>query len=166
MSGYEETEEVEGSATFVYDFAYLEAKLADVDRAVDFNIEQLIGAAVVAGDSLVTKVGPKSLPKKTVEVQVGEVRRVRGSILIPICWAPLSAAYMFPKLEGELEFLESDPGNVRVSLRGSYRAPLGLIGERMDKMVMHRMAESTVRNFLGRVVDRFSKLDEDQAPTA
>jgi hypothetical protein len=157
LSGYEDTEEIEGSATFVYDFAYLEARLVDVDKVVDSNIEQLIGAAVVAGDSLVTKVGPKSLPKKTVEVQVGDVRRVRGSILLPICWAPISASYMFPKLEGELEFTETDPGNVRVSLRGSYRAPLGALGERMDKMVMHRMAESTVRNFLGRVVDRFSK---------
>ncbi len=157
MSGYEDTEEIEGSATFVYDFAYLEARLIEVDKVVDSNIEQLIGAAVVAGDSLVTKVGPKSLPKKTVEVQVGDVRRVRGSILLPICWAPISASYMFPRLEGELEFTETDPGNVRVSLRGSYRAPLGALGERMDKMVMHRMAESTVRNFLGRVVDRFSK---------
>jgi hypothetical protein len=157
LSGYEDTEEIEGSATFVYDFAYLEARLVDVDKVVDSNIEQLIGAAVVAGDSLVTKVGPKSLPKKTVEVQVGDVRRVRGSILLPICWAPISASYMFPKLEGELEFTETDPGNVRVSLRGSYRAPLGALGERMDKMVMHRMAESTVHNFLGRVVDRFSK---------
>lgn len=157
LSGYEDTEEIEGSATFVYDFAYLEARLIEVDKVVDSNIEQLIGAAVVAGDSLVTKVGPKSLPKKTVEVQVGDVRRVRGSILLPICWAPISASYMFPRLEGELEFTETDPGNVRVSLRGSYRAPLGALGERMDKMVMHRMAESTVRNFLGRVVDRFSK---------
>ncbi|MDA8278776.1 MAG: hypothetical protein M0Z45_11410 [Actinomycetota bacterium] len=157
MAGYEETEELEGSATFVYDFAYLEAKLVDVDKVVDSNIELLIGAALTAGDALVTKVGPRSLPKKTVEVQVGEVRRVRGSILVPICWAPISASYMFPRLEGELEFTESDPGNVRVSLRGSYRAPLGVLGERMDKMVMHRMAESTVRNFLGRVADRFSR---------
>ncbi|MDA8196963.1 MAG: hypothetical protein M0019_07145 [Actinomycetota bacterium] len=161
LSNYEDIEETEGSATFVYDFAYLEAKLDYVDKAVEANIEQLIGAAVVAGDGLVTKVGPRSLPKKTVEVQVGEVRRVRGSILIPICWAPISASYMFPRLEGELEFTESDPGNVRISLRGSYRAPLGLLGEHMDRMVMHRMAESTVRNFLGRVVDRFSKLGTD-----
>jgi hypothetical protein len=37
-----------------------------------------------------------------------------------------------------------------------YRPPLGMIGRALDKALMHRVAEATVKDFLDRVGERLA----------
>ena len=141
----------EGSATFVFDFVHVNAAFDDVRVQVKMDHGNWLGvtaADALTKQSFLTKVGPGGLISKKVEIQLGEVRDAMGALIVPLCWMATTTPFLFPKLDGDVEFSEMDPGHVRIALRGSYRVPLGSFGERIDKMIMHRMAESTVRSFL------------------
>ncbi len=79
-----------------------------------------------------------------------EVRGVmsRGSGLVAwIEWKSPDSA-LFPVLDAELELTERGASGSRLTLSGSYLAPLGALGRGLDWAVMHRFARTTIRNFL------------------
>ncbi|CAG4930166.1 MULTISPECIES: hypothetical protein [Acidithrix] len=149
----------EGSATFIFDFVHFEAKYEEVVSLLEVDQAKWLGVAsreILEDQSFVTRVGPSGLISKQVEVYMGESRQAFGCVLLPIAWESHSAKFLFPRLEGDLEFSRVDETHVRLALRGSYRVPLGAFGEKIDKLIMHRMAESTVRSFLTGVSDEIS----------
>ena len=50
------------------------------------------------------------------------------------------------------------PGVSRLTLSGTYGAPLGALGREIDTAVLHRVAEATIRNFAEGIAARVSKL--------
>jgi len=44
----------------------------------------------------------------------------------------------------------------QLSMSARYRPPLGMIGRALDKALMHRVAEATVKDFLDRVGERLA----------
>jgi hypothetical protein len=60
---------------------------------------------------------------------------------------------LFPVLDANLTLTPapgSGAGSV-LELAGVYRPPLGLVGQALDRAVLHRIAAATVRRFLARV---------------
>ena len=160
IAGSSGDEETEGSATFILDFIHLNAAFEDVTSQIEGDRGNWLGFAAeqaISDQTYLSRVGPGGMLSKRVKIEVGEVRRALGCVLVSMAWTATSSPFLFPRLEADLEFSEVEPGNVRIELRGSYRAPLGTLGERLDRLIMHRMAESTVRAFLIGVSDELTR---------
>jgi hypothetical protein len=80
------------------------------------------------------------------------VRRARfheDTVIVPITLEP--AAFerrLLPKLDADLELTAFGEEISRLGITGRYRAPLGTVGARIDKLGMHRLAESSIRGLL------------------
>ncbi len=140
------------SATFLYDFVHVHAKFDAIINMAKLQDFAWIGSSakksVTDGVIYITKLHASGLFSKVVEVELGAPRRSQRSYIMPIAWRSLNSRFLFPTLDGDLEFLELDPGYIRIALRGSYLSPFGGIGVSIDRLLMHRVAESTVRSFL------------------
>lgn len=105
------------------------------------------------------RVGPGAWPAalaRTVTVQVGPVRRRDAALLVALSWSPDTdrTSGLLPSLEADLEVVPVGTSETALTLRGRYEPPAGAFGRRVDALVLHRLAEATVRAFLEDVRDR------------
>ncbi len=100
--------------------------------------------------------GWPSVLAPTVVVHVGPVRRREAALLVAFSWVPEGdrAASLLPSLDADLEVVPVGTSETALTLRGSYEPPAGALGRRVDGLVLHRLAEATVRSFLAGVRDR------------
>jgi hypothetical protein len=54
-------------------------------------------------------------------------------------------------LEGELELASLGAHLTQLSLNGRYQPPLGLVGRTIDKALLSRVAEATIKDFIDRL---------------
>jgi hypothetical protein len=45
----------------------------------------------------------------------------------------------------------------QLTLRGRYEPPLGTLGRQIDRLLLHRVAEATVRSFMRRLAESLTK---------
>jgi hypothetical protein len=83
-----------------------------------------------------------------VVVSSGPPRYRDRNVMVPITWEPVAFEQLLPKLEGDLEMSDFGGEFTRLALAGRYRVPLGHLGLGIDRIAMHRVAESSVRGFL------------------
>jgi hypothetical protein len=89
------------------------------------------------------------------DVRLGPVGEDAGSgILRRIAWQSATAERIVPVLEGDLELSSLNGYGCRLSLMGSYRPPLSVVGEAADRLYGHRVAEACVRRFVLDVAER------------
>jgi hypothetical protein len=72
--------------------------------------------------------------------------------VVPLTWRATGAPGLFPVLSADLEIAPLDLELTQLTIHGRYEPPLGAIGRRIDRLLMHRIAEASVRAFLGRLV--------------
>jgi hypothetical protein len=60
-------------------------------------------------------------------------------------------AGLVPPLDANLELDTDEGGNCTLTLRGSYRAPLGAAGAVLDRLILQRCAYAAVQGFLTRL---------------
>jgi hypothetical protein len=70
------------------------------------------------------------------------------SVLRPIVWSAADREDWFPVLDGDLELCAVSESSCQLTLTGSYRPPLSVVGTVGDTLVGHRIAESVVRMFV------------------
>jgi hypothetical protein len=146
------------NTTFVEDYIDFPSPTPGVrDRFVDEGkwLEPLANAAQEDGDAVRLAVGPTwAWGPLAREVRVRILgRRERGdAVVITLSWEPVSHPSLFPILSGDLELAPIGGGISRLTLSASYEPPLGEVGEALDRAVLHRVAQSTVRSFLQRLV--------------
>ncbi len=88
---------------------------------------------------------------KKVEIEVGKPLRTSARTWIPMSWRATGPSGIFPVLEGDLEVAPLGPQRTQLSLSAQYRPPLGFIGRTVDRALLSRVAEATVKNFVERV---------------
>jgi len=88
---------------------------------------------------------------KQVEIELGPPVRTPGRTWLPITWHATGPKGLFPSLEGELEVAALGPSLTQLGLSARYKPPFGLVGESLDRVLLHRVAESTIRDFVERV---------------
>jgi hypothetical protein len=108
-----------------------------------------------AGIRLLARVGfGAGLPiRKLVEVTVEEPLRVPGRTVVPLRWATGVEHSPLPGMEGDLELSQFGPDACHLAMSGRYTPPYGPVGEALDRALLHRVAEATVRDFVERVAD-------------
>jgi hypothetical protein len=107
--------------------------------------------ACAEGAILGAKVGPQGWPtvlSKTVRIRSGPLRHHGDSLILPFCWSASDGASLFPRLDADLEMGRFGPSQTQLVIRGRYEPPGGAIGRGIDRVLLHRLAESTLRAFL------------------
>ncbi len=147
---------------FVQDFIVIERPYPDVWRAVASDPSGILGGSTADASeqvvSLRARVGPARTPdrlQRTVELAVGAVRHSGDATLVGFSWESDGVlGGLFPHFDGDLEVAPFGPDATELSVRGRYDPPGGSVGRNLDRMMLHRLAESTVRAFLGGLAAR------------
>lgn len=87
---------------------------------------------------------------KEAVLHVGEYADLPGRIpmgRLELRWEPSDNAALFPLIEADLEVEPIDAERTMVSLLGLYQPPLGRLGEAVDRIMMHRLAEAAFERF-------------------
>ena len=66
---------------------------------------------------------------------------------VQLSWEPINHEDVYPVVTADLEIEPIDENRTMVSLLASYQPPLGRIGAVVDRVAMHRVAESALRRF-------------------
>jgi hypothetical protein len=149
---------------FVRYFVELPIPAEDAEAAVLRDpqswIPGLAGSAGVRGEALMVDVGfgpPGHRVDKLVRVELGEVQRFPGKTVLPLRWCPEGMERLLPALDADLEIAGLGATRTQLAVSASYRPPLGMVGRAMDRALLHRVAEATVKDFLdgvaGKLID-------------
>lgn len=119
------------------------------------------GKAYRDGERLLMRVGvndSSAMLSKRVEVTLGLPYPRGDATVVPIFWVATGASSLFPSLEGDLEVAPLPNGDTQLSLQATYEPPLGIFGRGMDRVLLHGVAEATVRTFLYHVSDALKRV--------
>lgn len=116
------------------------------------NLKVWAQLAYEGGEELRARIEPVGwLPAKEVEITLGTPRMRLGTVTIPMVWKATGPEVLFPMLEGDLIVEAVGVDLTQITLRGSYKPPLGRLGELLDRALLHRLAEACVKNFMDRI---------------
>lgn len=107
---------------------------------------------------------PASLAAHLAEVEVGAAHGT-DTVTVPVGWHSGRADRLLPVFEGELELSHLEGDAAHLSLLGSYRPPLSVVGEVGDRVLGHRIAEACVRRFVLEVAGRLEAAAVAARPT-
>ncbi len=144
-------------AVFVYYYIQIDRPVEEVEprvRSFFSRFEAWAESAYRDGEDLTASISLGSGPSgvaKTVRMRVSEPVVEEAQITIPIIWEATGPTALFPKMEGSLMVASLGPDMTQLAFRGSYEPPLGAIGRALDKVLMNRVAESSVKGFVDRI---------------
>jgi hypothetical protein len=142
---------------FVEDFVDVDASLEALRGSLlagEGWLAPMAGAAERDGATLLLRVGPAWAAERfqrDVRARLGGYRTRHNGFVLWLWWEAAEHPSLFPVLDGDLEVAPLGDGRARLTLTASYVPPLGVIGRGIDRAVLHRVAQSTVRSFLTRV---------------
>jgi hypothetical protein len=131
-------------------------------------LSMVAGEAQRRGDHLLTEVGVGPLgPRfgRRVTVQVGQPVRFPSMISLPLTWEPVGLEGVLPCLEADIELGSLGEDRTQLAISARYRPPFGVLGRTVDRVLLHRVAEATVKDFLDRVgeaITDHAKADDEQ----
>jgi hypothetical protein len=117
-------------------------------------LSAVAGEAQRRGDGLLTEVGIGPLGGRLgrrVVVQLGEPVRFPSMISLPLTWEPIGMEGLLPRLDANIEMGPLGEDRTQLAISARYRPPLGAVGRTIDRVLLHRVAEATVKDFLDRV---------------
>lgn len=88
---------------------------------------------------------------KEVEISFTEPYRSAIKTRLPMSWRATGPRRLFPSLEADLEVAALGAMRTQISISARYRPPMGPLGRALDRAMLHRVAEATVKDFLDRV---------------
>jgi hypothetical protein len=127
------------------------------DRASDVGAELRvrIGAVEIAAD---------------IEIEITEVAGARSPANQPatrlnLTWKSKRRPGLFPEMTASLWVYALAPRETQLELVGSYDPPLGLLGDAIDAIGLHRIAEESVQRFIQDVASYLrTELPEQPGP--
>jgi hypothetical protein len=88
---------------------------------------------------------------KEVQIELGTPFRIPSKTILPLTWTATGPGRLFPSLEADLEIAPLGRNRTQLSISARYRPPLGAVGRVLDRALLHRVAEATLKDFLDRV---------------
>ena len=98
-----------------------------------------------------------------VRITVGAVEEVAGprgvqrATAVVLGWTAAHATALFPSMSARLSAWPLSGAETQLELDGSYRPPMGIVGEAIDAAVGHLIAEACVKRFLDDVVEQIRR---------
>ncbi|MBW4077686.1 MAG: hypothetical protein HIU84_04085 [Acidobacteria bacterium] len=167
MAKVDVSDESEGkrSPIFIQDFADIERPFNEVQIRFAGESEWLSPLASEAsedGEALRMRIGPSwsaGLVTREVNVTLGPSRARGDTVSRSLAWRASELQSLFPLLEGDIELAPIGDDGSRISLAVVYTPPLGGLGARVDRALLHRVAASTVRSFISKVALNLERSD-------
>jgi hypothetical protein len=118
-------------------------------------LTSLASEAHQRGDTLLAEVGfgERVRVARQVTLAIGDPLHTAGKTVIPLRWEPTDAPGLFPALEADLEVAPLAPDRTQLAMSARYVPPLGSIGQIIDRSILYRVAEATLKHFLDRIAD-------------
>ncbi len=138
-------------------FVELPLETAEVERVLLRSPEVWVPAIAQGAndrtDALLADVGFGGDPRvaRQVAITFGKPVRVSSKVVLPLRWVATGSSGLFPSLEADLEVAPLGVDRTQLSISARYTAPLGVLGRMLDRAVLHRVAEATLKDFLDRV---------------
>jgi len=124
-------------------------------------------AAYGDGISGTARVGPSGgWPgvTKLVKVNVGDVVADGSTVRLPLRWeATGPGSGLFPALDADITLSPDGEQATKLTLTGVYRPPLGSLGAVLDRALLSRVANATIRDFLSRLAVAMAMPPADRA---
>ena len=139
---------------FIYYFTYAHRPMENIldlfSAEPDEWVSQIFQQALEDSDLVRVRlgVGERIRLSKEAWVQLGEPEALKRGVLIPIRIQVTGAPMLFPTLEGEIEIAAIGGDLTQLMLRGNYTPPIGAIGDAIDKVLLHRVVESSIKHFV------------------
>jgi hypothetical protein len=113
------------------------------------------------GNELLAEAGfrtPLGVVTRDVVVKVGRAVRFPSKLAMPVTWEPVETELLLPDLDADLEVGPLGPARTQLAINATYTPPLGAVGRTADRLLLHRLAEATVKRFLDQVGGRLLEL--------
>jgi hypothetical protein len=94
--------------------------------------------------------------QRRTEVRIGPVQNFAYGVTVQVGWKGASHPELYPELEGHLRLEPARVSGSNLRLDARYMPPGGKVGASVDRALMHRVAESSVRDFLNGVAERLA----------
>lgn len=105
---------------------------------------------------LSAKVGSLELTKQVlVDADPFEESSNPRACLLPFRLRAAEGEAWYPVFEGALVVVPQ-PESIKLALQGTYRAPIGFIGQLADSAALHNLAEQSLMNLLRRAAEHLS----------
>lgn len=94
---------------------------------------------------------------REIDITVGVAHEVQAIALrptrtvIPIEWQAAESPGLFPLMKGQLEVYPLTATETQLDFSGEYDPPLGVVGDAVDAVIGHRLAEASVQRFVADV---------------
>ena len=127
----------------------------------------LLTASECAYDEAVglMRVGPAPGISRLVRAEFLDLAIRGDTASLALRWeAAGTAGSLFPALDADITIRAAGDDETVLRLDGTYRAPLGVIGARLDNLVLHRVATATVRAFVSHVAGLLTNPALAEAP--
>jgi hypothetical protein len=115
--------------------------------------------ANLRGDRLLAEVGFGEDVRiaREVAIELGAPLRLPTKTVLPLRWTATGHSGLFPSLDADLEIAPLGQDRCQLSMSARYVPPLGALGRAIDRALLFRVAEATIKNFLDQVRDSVSR---------
>ena len=142
---------------FLHHEADLPLSMPEVEHGIEALRSDLGTIANVAyrkGEELRAKVGPGTgSVAKEVRLEIGSPEIHRTGLIYPVKWSAVGSEVLFPRLTADLIVSHVGHDRTRIVLDGIYQPPLGQLGKVVDRVLLRRVAESTVKSWMDGLAD-------------
>lgn len=143
-------------------FTYLDAPAAEAIRLFDADPSVWLPAAAEACHDGwrvqldATGALPAALGRRDAIVRVGPTSAGADGARRGLTWRAVTLDRLFPVLDADLELVKLHGGGCQLTLMGTYRPPLSVVGGIAEGLLGHRVAEACVRRFVLDIADRLT----------
>ncbi len=158
---------------FVRYFAELPFPIALVEEALLRSpgdwVPGLLRQAEDLGENLRAEIGfgPEGIRvARQVVIELGEAVRFPSRTILPLSWKAAENEGLYPKMDADIEVAALGKDLTQLSLSARYAPPLGALGRMIDKTLLHRVAEATVKDFIDGARDKLIALLNESVGSA
>ena len=147
------------SNVFVQYYGMVERPFSEVEADLLAIGDALAESADVAyrhGEGLLVRIGGGAVAK-TVLLDLRAPVRGASTTTLPLEWWATGTTALFPRMDAELTVADLGGSLTQVLFQGNYQPPLGSVGRMLDRAVLHRFAEVSVKDFVDRIVGLLSR---------
>jgi hypothetical protein len=140
-------------------FVELPIPADDVEHALSRDprrwLPGLAEQANFKGDRLLAEVGVGGTIglHREVIIELGPMIHATSKSFFPLRWTASGHPGLFPALDADIEVAPMGPDRAQLAMSARYVPPLGAVGRTIDRALLSRVAEATVKDFLDRVAD-------------
>jgi hypothetical protein len=88
---------------------------------------------------------------RRVAIRLGDPVRFPSMLSVPLTWEPVGLESLLPQLDATIEVGALGQDRTQLAISARYRPPLGVVGRAIDRVLLHRVAEATLKDFLDRL---------------